>query len=119
MKWKRSRKAQQESKSKDSHGNSGCEEKPLKDRQRSTPAQPTFKKESNDKIILSLTSKNILHYAKNTDESANHHQQNFTTLPSDIDHGTDEMISSNRLNRQQTLQFNDNFQNEDLIWRVV
>lgn len=118
MKWKRSRKAQQESKNKDSHGNSGCEEKPLKDRGRSTPAQPTLKIKSNDKTLQSLTSKNILHYAKNTD-SANHRQQNFTTLPSDTDHGTDEMNSNNRLNRQQNLQFNDNFQNEDLIWRVV
>lgn len=114
MKWKRSRKAQQESKSKDSHGNSGCEEKPLKDRERSTPAQPTFKNESNDKTILSLTSKTILHYAKNIDESANQH---FTSLPSDTDHGTDEMNSNIR--KQQTLQFNDNFKNKDLIWRVV
>ena len=117
MKWKRSRKAQQELKNKDSNGNSGCDEKPVKDRERSTPAQPTFKNESNDKTILSLTSKNKLHYAKNIDDSTNPHQQHFTSLPSE----TDEMISKNRtlLNRQQTLQFNDNFQNEDLIWRVV
>lgn len=116
MKWKRSRKAQQESKSKDSHGNSGCDEKPVKDRERSIPAQPTFKNGTNDKTILSLTSK---HYSKNTDDSTNAHQQHYTSLPSDTDHGTNDMIPINRINRQQTLQFNENFQNDDLIWRVV
>lgn len=79
MKWKRSRKAQQESKNKDSHGNSSSsEEKIVKDREKPTPAQPTYKNESNDKTI-SLTSNNLFDYTKNID------QQYFTILPSDTD----------------------------------
>lgn len=112
MKWKRSRKAQQESKNKDSHGNSSSsEEKIVKDR--ATPAQPKFKNESTAKTLISLSNGNNFHYPKSIDQSSlspnsypamSSHPQYFTNLPPEIDLGIDENHPNNQSSRQLSSQ---------------
>lgn len=114
MKWKRSRKAQQESKNKDSHGNSSSsEEKIVKDRERSTPAQPKFKSESTAKTLINLSNGNNFHYPKSIDQSSlspnsypamSSHPQYFTSLPPEIDLGIDENHPNNQSSRQLSSQ---------------
>ena len=102
MKWKRSRKAQQESKNKDSHGNSSSsEEKIVKDRERSTPAQPKFKSESTAKALISLNNGII---APNVYPAMSSHQQYFTSLPPEVDLGIDENHPNNQSSRQLSSQ---------------
>lgn len=117
MKWKRSRKAQQESKNKDNHSSSN-EDKPPRDRStsNSTNQPSTFK---SDKV--NLTSNNF-HFPKNL-EAHSHlpphpaisHQRHHNSLPgSSKDNGTEENYSNNLI--RQPSVFGDS---DDMIWRVV
>lgn len=137
----RSRKAQQEAKSKDhqSSNSNSSEEKP---RERPTPpAQPpapttipTFniaKSVINDKVITNLTNNNNFHFSKQSLDQHPHlppHAQSMSQRHLNImngnskdfiTNGIDENNTNNILNRQQTLLFNENSQNDDMIWRVV
>jgi hypothetical protein len=141
MKWKRSRKAQQEAKSKDhsssnssNNNNNNNEEKPRERNISTVPvSQPpiqTFtipKAVMNEKVITNLTNNNNFHFSK--DQNSHHppHPQSLVGRhiglmngnPKDfISNGIDENNTNNLLNRQ-TILFNENSQNDDMIWRVV
>lgn len=142
MKWKRSRKAQQEAKSKDhssSNRDNNNEEKPRERRtppvQSSQPPPQSFnisKSVINEKVITNLTNNNNFHFTKQGLEQHPHlppHQQAIAQRHLNMINGNSkDFISSNGidentnniLNRQQTLLFNENSQNDDnMIWRVV
>lgn len=119
MKWKRSRKAQQESKNKDNHGNNNSEEK--QPRERSSNQSSTFKNGNIEKSSSNSTSSNF-HFPKNTDALAlpshpavQHHLNSLPGSSKEIS-SHEENYSSNVINRQQTSVFSDS---DDMIWRVV
>lgn len=119
MKWKRSRKAQQESKNKDNH-NGNNDDKPPRDRSTSNSTnQPSAFK--SDKV--NLTSNNF-HFPKNL-EAHSHlpphpaisQQRHLNSLPgisTSKDNGTEENYPNNLI--RQPSVFGDS---DDMIWRVV
>lgn len=117
MKWKRSRKAQQESKNKDKN------EEKLSRSDRSSNANQSiaFKNGNSEKNGQS----NSFHFPKSIDPN-NHlpptvlHQRHLNSLPGsskDLMSSNADENYANLMNRPQPNVFND--QAEDMIWRVV
>lgn len=133
MKWKRSRKAQQESKNKDNHSSSSSnnnnnDEKISRDRSTSSHGQTQSTRNGlNEKLMTNLTNSNF-HFPKNIDphlsqhtihasSSATHPRHNLTNKEVMPNGGMDESYSSNLISRVQPNVFGNDA--EDMIWRVV
>lgn len=120
MKWKRSRKAQQEAKNKDNHvnnNNNNNDDKQSRERSSNSVNQsPGFKSGSSEK-----TTSNDFHFSKNVEAPQNlppHpilHSRHLNSLPKEM-LPIEENYSSNIINRQQSNVFSDS---DDMIWRVV
>jgi len=117
MKWKRSRKAQQESKNKDNHNNNNEEKQPRERASGSANQSSGYKNGASEKVITNLNGNNF-HFSKNI-ESNSHlpshpallHQRHLENLPGS---SKDMNPDDNYINRSQT--FNEA---EDMIWRIV
>jgi hypothetical protein len=107
MKWKRSRKAQQESKNKDNHSNNNDDKS--RDRSSSSTAQTTVFKE---KVITNLSNSNF-HSHLPPHPAISHQRHSLPGSSKDLPNGVEESYASNLMNRQQ---YNDG---DDMIWRVV
>ena len=120
MKWKRSRKAQQESKNKDSNG----EEKSPRERSSSTSQnQSSSKNGTSEKVMTNLTNSNF-HFPKNIDPHLSQHSllpaahpRHNLTNKEVMQNGIDESYSSNLISRVQPNVFSND--GDDMIWRVV
>lgn len=128
MKWKRSRKAQQESKNKDNHSSNNEEKQSRNDRSSGSNNQSAAYKNGSSEKVASNTTTNNFHFPKNIDPN-NHlpphpvvlHQRHLNSLPGSskemMVNNTDENYSSNIINRQQQNVYNEPDLQE--IWRVV
>ncbi|KAG5678511.1 hypothetical protein PVAND_008178 [Polypedilum vanderplanki] len=126
MKWKRSRKAQQESKNKNS-SSSNNEDKNQQERSSVSQNQSSsnIRNAHNEKVMTNLTNGNNFHFSKNIES---HLSQQHTILPQQhqrIALSSKEAVLANEessyannhlINRVQPNVFNEG---EDMIWRVV
>lgn len=121
MKWKRSRKAQQDSKNKDSSNN---DEKSSRERSSSSSQnQSSSRNGTSEKVMTNLTNSNF-HFPKNIDPHlsqhsllpAAHSRLNLTNKEV-MQNGIDESYSSNLISRVQPNVFSND--GDDMIWRVV
>ena len=121
MKWKRSRKAQQESKNKDSSNNDDKQSR--SERSSSSNNQSsTYKNGNSEKVAAS----NNFHFPKAIDPNTQHqlpphpavlHQRHMNTLPGsskDLMSNPGDENYTNLISRQSS--FNET---DDMIWRVV
>lgn len=126
MKWKRSRKAQQESKNKDNHSSNNEDKQSRSDR--SSSNQSTAYKNGNSEKASSNSSSNNFHFSKNMDPNTHippHpavlHQRHLNSLQGSskdlVSNNVDENYATNLINRQQQSVFNEPDLQE--IWRVV
>ncbi|CRK96085.1 CLUMA_CG009521, isoform A [Clunio marinus] len=120
MKWKRSRKAQQESKNKESHSNN--DDKQPRERTSSIASNhpPGFKTTINEKVITNLTNSNF-HFSKTADVHShlNAHaavplHRHMNNLPGSSKDNIEDSYGGNVISRPSVFSDSD-----DMIWRVV
>lgn len=119
MKWKRSRKAQQESKNKGADNHSNNDDK--RDRSNSSNQTSGLKNIGNLKIATNLGENNF-HFPKNAEPNSHlpphpvmSHQNHLANHPGPLKESPEENYANNLMNRQQS-----NFsETDDMIWRVV
>lgn len=119
MKWKRSRKAQQESKNKDSSSNSNNnngDEKGPRERSSNGPSQSS-RNGLNEKVMTNLTNSNF-HFPKSIDPHIAQHIHPRLNGKEILPNGSiEEGYSSNMIGRVQPNVFSN--EGDDMIWRVV
>jgi hypothetical protein len=122
MKWKRSRKAQQESKNKDKESN---EEKRERSSNTSNQSSSSFKTGNSEKVAANLTPNNFL-FPKNVEINSNHSQHPVIPHPRHhmpgsskdvMQNSAEECYATNHL-LNRTHQPN-GFTENEAIWRVV
>lgn len=126
MKWKRSRKAQQESKNKNGDNHNNAEDKSTRDRDRDRDRSSNNQNQStsmrnnstNEKVMTNLS--NFHFVPKNTDAHMNHQQH--TILPQSSPSSNQRLQMTNKEtmpNRIEEGYVSNLINTEDMIWRVV
>lgn len=112
MKWKRSRKAQQESKNKDKDSSDDKRDRSSN----SSNHNSTFKRAVNEKVISS-NAPSSFHFSKNSEGNLIHPHPGMPIQRHIMPGSSNEMLlDENYLNRQHQNVFSES---DDMIWRVV